>query len=95
MALIKRSVKGTNLTPTEVDANFQFVLDSITGVVGGITYTDITWAALVALAVGSRETYYNITTGDPNNSDIIYGEVMLNPDKETFYYNITNLILIE
>ena len=25
MALIKRSVKGSNLTPTEVDANFEFV----------------------------------------------------------------------
>ena len=92
MALIKRSVKGTNLTPAEVDANFQHLSDLI--IDGSITYTDITWATLVALAVGSRATYYNITTAEPSTG-IIYGEVILNPSGTTFYYNTTQLILIE
>ena len=58
------------------------------------SFVDITWAALVALPVANREMNYNITDGDPNNNNLIYGNVTLNTSKTTFYYNTSELILI-
>ena len=48
-------------------------------------FTDITWAALVALTTREAGQKYNITTANPNDS-IVYGKVVLTGSGDTFIY---------
>ena len=88
MALIKRSVKGTNLTPTEVDANFQHLSDLI--IDGSITYTDIIWTDLVALGTRAQGDLYNITDAHPTSGDV-YGKITLLNDDYFHWINASGL----